>query len=83
MALGLGVGFSDAMQDVTSQMQDAIPTNFDLDSSVGGINQSNSQQRYYDMISAFKEALSEMTVELDDYEVGKFVDKTVARAIYT
>lgn len=35
------------------------------------------------MVSAFKEALSEMKIELDDEVAGKFVEKTVARAIYT
>ena len=35
------------------------------------------------MVQAFKEALSEMKIELDDEVAGKFVEKTVARAIYT
>ena len=35
------------------------------------------------VVDAFKEALSQMTVELDDDQVGKFVVKTVENAIYT
>ncbi len=35
------------------------------------------------MVNAFKEALSDMKIELDDEVAGKFVEKTVARAIYT
>ena len=35
------------------------------------------------MVQAFKEALSDMKIELDDEVAGKFVEKTVARAIYT
>ena len=35
------------------------------------------------VVDAFKEALSQMTVELDDDQVGKFVVKTVEDAIYT
>ena len=35
------------------------------------------------MVDAFKEALSDMKIELDDEVAGKFVEKTVARAIYT
>ena len=35
------------------------------------------------MVEAFKEALSDMKIELDDEVAGKFVEKTVARAIYT
>ena len=38
---------------------------------------------YYDLINAFKTALSEMTVEMDDTTMGRFVEKTVARAIYS
>mgnify|MGYP000141868642 CR=1 FL=1 len=82
MALGLGIGFSNAMQGVSTQMQSSIPTKLDLNSSVNGVK-PNGQAQYPDMLSAFKQALGEMTVELDDYEVGKFVNKTVARTIYT
>ena len=35
------------------------------------------------MVEAFKKALSEMKIELDDEIAGKFVEKTVARAIYS
>ena len=38
---------------------------------------------YTELVSAFKGALSQMKVELDDEEVGKFIEKTVANAIYT
>jgi TP901 family phage tail tape measure protein len=34
------------------------------------------------MVSAFKKALSEMKIELDDQVAGKFVEKTVSKAIY-
>lgn len=37
---------------------------------------------YENMVGAFKEALAQMTVELDDRQVGKFVTKTVTNAIY-
>ena len=35
------------------------------------------------LVTAFKEALSQMTVEMDDVTMGKFVEKTVAKAIYS
>lgn len=35
------------------------------------------------LVEAFKTALSEMTIEMDDEQMGKFVEKTVANAIYT
>lgn len=48
-------------------------------------NNSNgiSQMEFKELVSAFKTALSQMTVEMDDETMGKFVEKTVTRAIYT
>ena len=37
---------------------------------------------YKTMVSAFKDALSQVDVELDNQKVGKFVNKTVTQAIY-
>lgn len=34
LALGLGLGFSDEMKDVTKQMQDSVPTDFDVTPTV-------------------------------------------------
>jgi phage-related protein len=34
------------------------------------------------MVSAFKEALSEVKIEMDDEEMGHFVDATVTRLVY-
>lgn len=39
--------------------------------------------KYNELVAAFKDALSQMKVELDDEEMGRFVEKTVADAIYT
>ena len=84
MALGLGVGFNSTMKDVTGQMQGSIPTNFDLNPSLArSVSSQNGLNTYGNMVNAFKQALSEVTVELNDYEMGKFVNKTVARTIYT
>lgn len=35
-----------------------------------------------EMVTAFKAALAQMKIELDDREMGKFVEETAARAIY-
>lgn len=43
MAKGIGVGFSDEMKDVTEQMQNSVPTHFDIDSSAS-IKQSNESK---------------------------------------
>lgn len=58
-----------------------------------GVNLSNNLRnvqapqeeayRYNSIVDAFKEALSQMTVELDDDSVGRFVVKTVENEIYT
>lgn len=42
----------------------------------------DSELQYKTILSAFKEALREMTVEMDDETMGRFVEKTVANAIY-
>lgn len=80
LALGLGEGFTNEMDSVTDEMQNAIPTSFDTDVT-GSISGSSSYETVY-LVNAFKEALSQMKVELDDREVGQFIDKTVTQAIY-
>ena len=37
---------------------------------------------YAEMVAAFKDALGQMKVILDDEEMGNFIEKTVADAIY-
>ena len=34
------------------------------------------------LVEQFKEALSQMTVEMDDQEMGRFVDNTVTKLVY-
>lgn len=85
LAQGIGVGFEDEMQAVTQQMAGSIPTSFDTDMSVNA-SASNAGGFGYgasiDLVDAFKQALSEMKIELDDEVAGKFVNRTVAKAIY-
>ena len=85
LAEGIGVGFEDEMKNISRDMADAIPTNFDTSINAGTNSSTGTMatNTYYDVVEAFKNALSEMKIELDDENVGKFVDKTVARAIYT
>ena len=80
LAEGIGVGFSDEMKSVTDDMKHSIPTNFDIEGTVNGAYSKSYNS--FDMVGAFKEALSQMTVELDDDKVGKFVTRTVANEIY-
>lgn len=82
LALGIGEGFSDEMKHVASEMGDSIPTNFDLDTSVNGARYASGQIAGVDIVNAFKEALSQVKIVLDDEVAGEFVDKTVSRIIY-
>lgn len=84
LAEGLGLGFTEEMQDVQKDINDSLPT-FDNISNKTGANglTSTGGLDYYTLVSAFKEALTEVNVELDDQKVGKFVKKTVTNAIYT
>lgn len=82
LAEGIGVGFEDEMANVEKEMQNAIPTSFDTELNVNG-SVGASAFSYDSMLTAFKEALSDMKIELDDEVAGKFVEKTVARAIYS
>lgn len=43
---------------------------------------SSSGANVFDPVSAFKEALGQMKIVLDDEEVGTFIDKTVTNLVY-
>ena len=83
LALGIGAGFSDEMKTVTKEMQQAIPKKFDTGVANSNYGGYQNNQSYYYLVDAFKTALSQMTVEMDDEPMGKFVEKTITRAIYT
>ena len=76
MAQGLEVGFTDEMRSVTDSIRDSMPTSFDYP-------QVEKNSYSDDLVDAFKEALSEMKIELDDETVGGFVDRTVTKLVYT
>ena len=81
LALGIGSGFEDTMAGVTDQMASSIPTGFDIDASVtGGATQSTSN--FANLVEAFKQALKEVNIVLDDEVAGRFVTDTVERVVY-
>ena len=41
------------------------------------------QKGYSMLVRAFKDAMSGMKVEMDDRQMGRFIEDTVSRAIYT
>lgn len=61
LALGLGIGFTDEMKQVTSDMQDAIPTAFDV-----GVN-TNSLTNGYSSISNGSRTITDTS----DYNPGQ------------
>lgn len=95
---GVGVGFTDAMDDVEKQMANSIPVdalikdvNGAMSSLTHGINSSINptinpnityDMNYQMMAKAMKDAMSDMEIALDDREVGKFVTKTITDEIY-
>lgn len=96
LALGLGEGFTDTMDNVSKDMGNAVPTNFEagLNVNVGdamptdfdtnmNVNASSSYGSNYDyMVSAFKQALQEVKVVMNNREMGAFVTDTIERVVY-
>lgn len=69
MAQGIGVGFSDEMEDVTEQMQSSIPSKFDVNSTL--TQQNNDGINLKDtLIEAFKQF--KPVVILNEKEIGEF-----------
>ncbi len=81
LALGIGEGFGDTMADVTKDMQGAIPTEFDTDAELKNAYSGGSNYDY--MVRAFKEALKDVKVVMNNREMGEFVTKTIEKAVYT
>lgn len=83
LALGLGEGFTDTMKNVTTDMQNAIPTEFDTSMEINSTKniETNQNNNSY-LVQALKEALKEMKIELNEREVGNFVDSKLAEAVY-
>lgn len=87
IAQGIGVGFESEMGNVTRQMQDAMPDASAF--SVGGTMTSAAYQSSGagfggsdGIVDAVVEALGRVHIVLDDEVAGKFVERTVANAIY-
>lgn len=81
MAEGIGEGFVSEMSNVEKMMESAIPTSFDVSPSIS--RSGASGYSYYEMVAAFKDALTQVKIELDDEVAGKFVTRTVERAVYS
>jgi len=82
IAQGIGVGFMQEMENVSKDMQSAIPTSFDFGDSSSVSSTSRTEFVMTEMVDAFKEALSQVKIEMDDEQMGQFVDKTVSNLVY-
>ena len=80
LALGIGEGFSDTMSDVTAEMQGAIPTEFDANANTHTSSPYGSNYDY--LVTAFKEALKDVRVVMNNREMGAFIVNTVEREVY-
>ena len=82
LALGVGEGFADTMADVSAEMQGAIPTSFDADVNTNFNSRSYTTSNYDMMLMAFKQALKEVKVVMNNREMGAFVTDTVTREVF-
>ena len=80
LALGLGEGFSDTMNDVTADMQGAIPTEFDTSVNMQATSPYGSN--YDNTLKAFIDAFKYVKVVMNSREMGAFVVETVEREVY-
>lgn len=78
MAQGIGIGFSDEMKDVTKNMQNSIPTEFDVTSTINRIDNSN-QLTLDNITSAFVSAVKNLDAKIiiDKDVAGRFVISSV------
>lgn len=64
-------------------LQNAIPTEFNANMSANTSQMAEAAQTgEKSLVAYFKQALSEMKIEMDDIAMGKFVDNTVTKLVY-
>lgn len=81
MVEGLSDSLRKASPELISQTEALANGMSDAFNVNGGIQASGG--RIYDsMVEAFKDALSQVKIEMDDEEMGHFVDKTVTKLVY-
>lgn len=81
MVEGLSDSLRKASPELISQTEALANGMSDAFNVNGGISASGG--RIYDsMVEAFKDALSQVKIEMDDEEMGHFVDKTVTKLVY-
>lgn len=83
MNSGLSAGVdTSAIADLQNAIPEDISANYRVKTGADNLATLQAEIERKSMVSAFKEALSQVKVEMDDQEMARFVDKTVSRAIY-
>ena len=85
LALGLGEGFEDEMNNVSGMMEDAIPKDFDVgvNANYNGLDIENNSYSKDVLVSAFREALNGMTFKAFDETFGELVIDKVEKVVYS
>lgn len=81
MVAGLSDSLRKASPELISQTEALASGMSDAFNVNGGVSESGGRS-YDSMVEAFKDALSQVKIEMDDEEMGHFVDKTVTKLIY-
>ena len=80
MVEGLSDSLRKASPELISQTEALASGMSDAFNASGSVSASGGN--YNNMVEAFKDALSQVKIEMDDEEMGHFVDKTVTKLIY-
>lgn len=71
------------LSNAVQGLKTAIPSDFNANVSTNTSRMAEEAQiANNSLVSQFKQALSEMKIEMDDQEMGRFVDNTVTRLVY-
>lgn len=81
MVQGLSDSLRKASPELISQTEALASGMSDAFNVNGGVSTSGGRSYDY-MVNAFKDALSQVKIEMDDEEMGHFVDKTVTKLVY-
>lgn len=81
MVAGLSDSLRKASPELINQTEALANGMSDAFNVNGGVSVSGGRSYDY-MVEAFKDALSQVKIEMDDEEMGHFVDKTVTKLIY-
>lgn len=81
MVEGLSDSLRKASPELISQTEALASGMSDAFNANGSVSISGGRS-YDSMVEAFKDALSQVKIEMDDEEMGHFVDKTVTKLIY-